>query len=336
MCNPYRALEITIDKCPGNSNDVDHCDFFPKVYFYAPYKNLHCGICNGMGMAVMKGEHGGIEEEEEKLVSNSLVWYPLLRSLFSVSDDYEDMEFNPLMNPICSSDQIYDPFHEICRNITCFPGKYLSHGEKCIPLFSVTKNLRYNLDIEFKGISKYKISEENIQDLITDLIPFRIKKTVKLTQNIYFNIFRMEYVESDGKFHGWMHSTIFINESVHRLNTERSLLRFTETNFEHIFNDTFILFDLKNKYLSIGKKNSNITELSAEKDRYSNSNYGLSWYHIFQYRAVHITNALMCKQVEFKFEEYDFDSIPNVVFLKSSDISLPAVNADISENGTLR
>ncbi|XP_062577351.1 uncharacterized protein LOC134239192 [Saccostrea cucullata] len=199
MCNPYRALEITIDKCPGNSNDVDHCDFFPKVYFYAPYKNLHCGICNGMGMAVMKGEHGGIEEEEEKLVSNSLVWYPLLRSLFSVSDDYEDMEFNPLMNPICSSDQIYDPFHEICRNITCFPGKYLSHGEKCIPLFSVTKNLRYNLDIEFKGISKYKISEENIQDLITDLIPFRIKKTVKLTQNIYFNIFRMDTSLADSE-----------------------------------------------------------------------------------------------------------------------------------------
>ncbi|XP_062581609.1 adhesion G-protein coupled receptor G2-like [Saccostrea cucullata] len=44
----------------------------------------------------------------------------------------------------------------------------------------------------------------------------------------------------------------------------------------------------------------------------------------------------MCKQVEFKLEEYEFDSIQNVVFLKSYDISLPAVIADISKNGAIR
>ncbi|XP_062575300.1 uncharacterized protein LOC134237213 [Saccostrea cucullata] len=157
MCNPYRALEITIDKCPDTSSDGDHCEFFPKVYFYAPYKNLYCAVCNGVAFSGIRGGRGRIKEEEENFVSNSLVWYPLLRNLFSVSDDYEDMDFDALLNQICSSDQIYDPFYGICRNITCFPGKYLSHRESCIPLFSVTKNLRYNLDITFKGISKYKI-----------------------------------------------------------------------------------------------------------------------------------------------------------------------------------
>ncbi|XP_062577866.1 uncharacterized protein LOC134239729 [Saccostrea cucullata] len=147
----------------------------------------------------------------------------------------------------------------------------------------------------------------------------------------------MEYVQNDsGKFYGWMHSTIFINESVPRLDTKRLLLRFTETKLEYIFNDTFILFDLKNKYFSLGTNNSNITELATEKDRCSNSNYGSLWNHILQYRAAHITNALMCKQVELKLEEFEFDSNQNAVFLKSYDISLSAVNADISVNGTLR
>ncbi|XP_062575289.1 adhesion G-protein coupled receptor G2-like [Saccostrea cucullata] len=44
----------------------------------------------------------------------------------------------------------------------------------------------------------------------------------------------------------------------------------------------------------------------------------------------------MCKQVELKLEEFEFDSTQNALFLKSYDISLSAVNADISENGTLR
>ncbi|XP_061165626.1 uncharacterized protein LOC133174529 [Saccostrea echinata] len=343
MCNPYRGVEITIDKCPDTYNIIynyiigDKCDFFPKVYFYAPYKNLYCAICNTIDMSMDCGSVVGNEEGEENLVSNSIVWYPLLRSLFSVSGNYDEMDFDSLLGWMCSNDQIYDPFLGICRNITCFPGKYLIRGESCIPLFSITKNLRYNLDITFKGFSKYKISEENIQDLVTDLIPFKIKKIVKLTQNLFFNIFRIEYVQKDyGKFHGWIHSTIFINESVHRLKTERLLIQFTETNLEYICNDTFILFDFKKKYFSLAKNNNNRTELEQEKDRCSHTTYGSSWDHILRYRAVHITNVLICKQVEFKLEEYEFDSIQNVVFLKSYDISLPAANADISKNGTIR
>ncbi|XP_062611524.1 uncharacterized protein LOC134273340 [Saccostrea cucullata] len=220
---------------------------------------------------------GGKVDEEDNMASKSLVWYPLLRSLFSVSGDYKEMDSEALRGRQCSNDQIYDSSLGICRNITCFPGKYLSRGESCIPLFSITKNLRYNLDITFDGFSINNISEEDIEDLVTDFIPFKIKKTVKLTQNLFFNIFRIEYVQKKyGKFQGWIQSTIFINESVHRLKTERLLIQFTKTKLKYICSDTFILFDFKKKYFSVGKNHTNRMELEG-KDRSPNSTDGAIW-----------------------------------------------------------
>ncbi|XP_062598727.1 uncharacterized protein LOC134260157, partial [Saccostrea cucullata] len=111
MCNPYRDVDITIDKCQESFGMTgDYCDFFPKVYFYAPYKNLHCAMCNMLGMSIDKGEGGVKGEEEDNMASKSLVWYPLLRSLFSVSGDYDEMDSEALLGRQCSNDQIYDAF----------------------------------------------------------------------------------------------------------------------------------------------------------------------------------------------------------------------------------
>ncbi|XP_063404440.1 adhesion G protein-coupled receptor E1-like [Mytilus trossulus] len=67
-----------------------------------------------------------------------------IRNLFQIgqtktSDEPWDVQY-------CSDGQLYDKVEKNCRDITCFPGRHLIGGN-CDPLFTVTRNIRYNLEV---------------------------------------------------------------------------------------------------------------------------------------------------------------------------------------------
>ncbi|KAK3096489.1 hypothetical protein FSP39_000668 [Pinctada imbricata] len=116
--------------------------------------NIFCVLCNGVPMMAVAPGSGPSDLPEYDRAAG-ITWFPLLRNLFSIYQDSngkrDSMEETKSQ---CPDEQFFDFSTNECRNITCFPGKYLE-GRDCKSLLKITKNLRYSMRLMI-GVKTYK------------------------------------------------------------------------------------------------------------------------------------------------------------------------------------
>ena len=116
LCEPVQNFSTKfISSCneTGLWHKYDHvveslCHSLPTIYYYYPFKNWYCVICNGIthGMQAFQGHVGKIPSFDP---IPGVTWFPVLRNLFSVSDDKHSSTSN---KEKCDPNQKYD-YHEV-------------------------------------------------------------------------------------------------------------------------------------------------------------------------------------------------------------------------------
>ena len=115
VCKPVTTFEIHfIENCnaTGFWKDYDDalefgCLYLPRVFYFYPFKNGYCAKCNGMSLTAMKSGNRGRELPVYEPIFG-VTWFPILRNLFSMSEDVEYMHGSN--EAVCSSRQQFDEY----------------------------------------------------------------------------------------------------------------------------------------------------------------------------------------------------------------------------------
>ncbi|XP_052687425.1 uncharacterized protein LOC128166354 [Crassostrea angulata] len=321
LCNPEITNESdTISTCKDAGNfslvdrrDVSGCQFFPQINFYSPYKNLFCKHCNHQFDPRPNCDYL-VHKVPEKFFPKSQEFFPIYRNLFMYSE-YDD-KLPQKDSPECTSTQAYISKVNQCRNLTCYPGKYLRNGT-CQALFTVTKNLGYFLTSDFQG---YVSSLLPVHDLLV-IISEEIKRAILSTHQIDSDSIEYLFVQIDQpcfkrnqilyspQFSGSIAVGIFIKHAVKRVDIEMLLIAFT-TKMAISGNGTF------NLHLSLKMR---MNQLPYNPFKIFLSQYfsrctlpEFPKYQIEQnrqkYKTVRISKLLTCVQVPLEFGEYHLDN----------------------------
>ena len=113
LCDPIQNFTTNfISKCnvtgmwtTYNVGDEMKCNFLPEIFYYYPFKNLYCALCNGMQW----GRPPEVSPTTNVLPYDRIPgvnWFSITRNLFSISPE-EDIHYEYDVHQ-CRDDQLYD------------------------------------------------------------------------------------------------------------------------------------------------------------------------------------------------------------------------------------
>ncbi|KAK3083363.1 hypothetical protein FSP39_020793 [Pinctada imbricata] len=306
FCAPEQKFpEHFIDNCTKPDSSAS-CLFYPRIYYYYPYKNIHCARCNGISTTSGSpggGDYPGISFHKRVVGKN---WFPILRNLFSISGD--DITENDTIQSQCKMNQVFDQYQGVCRNITCYSGKYLNGGE-CIPLLQRTMNLQYSMTIRTR-MHKDKERRDSFsddtflfhQEGIKEDINKHLKELLGFRPYVRIESTKDDVNESLKKCSNCMQVTlkIFLNSSVSRLHIERSLIEsklLLENSSKS--NTLFLNNTFKNELrgMTMLRKRSTVEQNSQ------------------RYFGAKVSKVLLCPQIELEAYEYNISNDDSALVL---------------------
>ncbi|CAC5392342.1 unnamed protein product [Mytilus coruscus] len=319
ICNPPYFDEEMItncsisDSCPIISeNRATGCRVFPKVVNHLPYKNGFCYMCN---------EHP-------------------CRKKFRPEIDIEFMpdtgtcDFEPYkcvcLGPGCAVPK--DIPGNICRNVTCFPGRYFK-DEKCDPLFPIARNIRYNLGIFITN--QTRLLNETEQILLRLL-----EDTVKNHSVGIVNLFILKYEQfskslclegpSDSKMITYVAVDLFIKSKINRNDLEQSLLNIAEKSSDKQSIEIHLASSLPELLKSVLVDNDFRNESrcwKSEENRDYLKKYG-------SYVSTNIQRQIICPQLEFDFNQFEIDG--SSLLITKHSIKIPKDQVLMDSNNKIR
>ncbi|XP_060074623.1 uncharacterized protein LOC132554334 [Ylistrum balloti] len=351
LCNPEHVVTDVISTCNEtgqwqhyNMNYEKACHLFPRIYSYPQYKNIFCEICNSAGIPEILPDPQGHRSDlsPRSRTDPSFSFQLTFRSIFSVAE-YDDSQ--PEVNgERCRKHQIYDYRKDQCRNISCFPGKVLNDSS-CIPLLTITNNLRYTLSIEFNGhlqgnntnaLDFLKSVEIGIKQHISKMFGVR---EFKFDNFLLLSNFPCEsnsaYINTEN-IKLFLYTTLHIEGYVPRFRTENSLLE----NTSDLWNVTI----KRIKVLELAAKTSltavmtpSIIQKASFKEtcyiqRFSDHSF-VPWQ---TFRSVYVSKVLLCQQIELESDEYDINMIKMELTIHSIGKTLPFDKFQRSSHGRVR
>ncbi|XP_071137010.1 uncharacterized protein [Mytilus edulis] len=234
-----------------------------------------------------------------------------IRNLFQIdqtktSDEPWDVHY-------CSDGQLYDKIEKNCRNITCFPGRHLIGGS-CDPLFTVTRNIRYNLEVfvrnadspkQFNGTEKIILRwfENIVRNHSIGITSLVILKTET------FSNFPCSLGQSNPNVFTYIAFDVFIESNIYRNDLEQSLLKIAPENsdFEKD-NDTFSM------EISLASAFSDLLTFvhMAREFRYESKCWKLEentelLNKYGNYKSTKINRQIVCPQFVFDADQYTID-----------------------------
>ncbi|KAK3097944.1 hypothetical protein FSP39_014723 [Pinctada imbricata] len=302
ICKPNSKFpEYFIDNCTISRNSY-LCSYYPRIYYYYPFKNIHCTLCNNINFTSVSDLNRDPRPNIYRPIAG-INWFPILRNIFSIHDD--DATEIDTSNGQCKSNQVYDKYQDLCRNITCFSGKYLVNNE-CIPLLIRTMNLQYsmafstgtyNLKEGIPNVTLISLTDAFIQKVDSY---FRSKLNVKPLVKV---VAMEEYKREDGKTRNdcmFIRSKIFFRSSVPRLLIERYLI-----SLRHRFQDSCI----ESMTHSNDRERIEKRETARIKKRFVTEPF------YFGYFTAKVSNILVCPQIELDEDEYNTSEVNSFLTL---------------------
>ncbi|KAK3103344.1 hypothetical protein FSP39_018624 [Pinctada imbricata] len=278
-------------------NDTENrCKTSPFFPYYFPFKNEFCASCNTFLYSIsVQSVEGGYGDKRF-----GVTHIPVPRDMFRI--DFED-NYNR-RHRVCNVNQVYDIYAGKCRDILCYPGKYLKNST-CHSLFHVTKNLRYS--ISFGVTSPETITNDTGRD-INRASHLAISRKLGL-RKMAFHIRKMALYYTDYEsIQGFVYIDCFISESVTRVDIERLLVNFISTKSTmNISQNAYDIFPSTNGYFLDPKHNA------SERNR-------RSWNNEVSYRQAKVSRLLLCTQIALYNDEYRIISDQNRTYLILSRI----------------
>ncbi|XP_062595891.1 LOW QUALITY PROTEIN: uncharacterized protein LOC134257265 [Saccostrea cucullata] len=351
MCNPVKqAPTEIIGHCYNSTDEVassraleSACGKLPFVQMSSDYKNIFCEKCNGYktGNEAIKPTdldimqsllpavfNGDFRREHGKM--------PSYRTIFSLSsfDEEDDDDDDKKKEMTCVSDQHLDQSKNICRNKTCFPGKVLRNSS-CISLLPQTKNLRYILYFraDLKQIVSATPNIETICGAFHESV-YNVLKNITHLDGKFIKI--EEYTclankDCDTKelsgLQIYIQVVVFISGMVHRLETERSLVSFS---------NSFHNLPIRNTVYNFSLSQSGHSKLFPFFSRHCIHKKNKSKTTNPEYRKVYVNNLLLCQQILLIPEEYTYNAATQSLQIKQWNISLPHDQFLLTENMSAR
>ncbi|XP_060074640.1 uncharacterized protein LOC132554350 [Ylistrum balloti] len=349
LCNPEHVVTDIISNCNEtglwqkyNINHEKACHLFPRIYSYPLYKNIFCEVCNSVEFPnVTEIVTDGVSDQSEKAPTVPAGPFDVtFRSIFSVAE-YDDMP-PEVDSGRCRKDQIYDYRNDSCRNISCFPGKVLNDSS-CIPLLTITNNLRYTLSIEFTGHLQGDIRAifflESIENLVNLYMLNLWGREFKIDSFHLLSNFPCESssaLVNTENIKLFLYMTVHIDGYVPRFLTESSLLEST-SDLWNVTVDTNRVIELAAKTSLTAVMTPSIIQKASFKEtcyiqRFSDHSF-VPWQ---TFRSVYVSKVLLCQQIELESDEYDINMIKMELTIHSIGKTLPFDKFQRSSHGRVR
>jgi len=221
--------------------------------------------------------------------------------------------------------------------VTCFPGKYLN-GKNCVSLFTVTRNIRYRMELIIKGtLPQYhayyvlyflQLTTKSIHPWLTQFlttasigaVDLRMLRTL-LFSNLPCRCCSSEMTNTTILVH--LSVDLFISSYINRYNLEKIL-----TEIDGLpFNFSDIIFDDTTNDFSIYRANiikHKVNDKSWNSDK-------CWWSYIWsanmndfgdKYIATFVSRQILCQQYEFEPDEYVYDAIKDEMRLLQFNVRL--------------
>ncbi|XP_061195419.1 uncharacterized protein LOC133203668 [Saccostrea echinata] len=349
MCNPVKqAPTEIIGHCYNSTNEIANsqaleaaCGKLPYVQMSSNYKNIFCEKCNGY-----KTENEAIKATDLDIMHSLLPAVfngdfrrehgkmPSYRTIFSLSSFDDDDDDNKGKEMTCFSDQHMDQSKNICRNKTCFPGKILRNSS-CVSLLPQTKNLRYIL--YFRADLNENISATPNIETVCGAFHESIYNFLKHITHLDDQFIKIEEYtclankDCDTKelsgLQIYIQIVVFISGMVHRLETERNLVSFSNSLHNLPIRNTIYNFSLSQ---------SGHSKLFPFFARHCIHKKNKSKLNNPEYRKVYVNNLLLCQQILLIPEEYKYNASTQSLQIKQWNISLPHDQFLLTENMSAR
>ncbi|KAK3097229.1 hypothetical protein FSP39_007757 [Pinctada imbricata] len=345
LCSPLRYFSIDpVDTCnvtgmarPSDLRDsMDmKCQQSPFIYYYYPFKNHFCVLCNGI--PIMSAAEGSIPSDIQQYDrAPGITWYPLLRNLFSIEQDNAIMEDVRVQDsPVCMKDQFFDFTEERCRNLTCFAGKFLQ-GEECQPLLKITNNLRYSLRLLVSAIPHH-------QQRAVDLLPIGVSHVGDYLMTSLFD--EVVFIS---------HTSVKGNQSCENT-TDLSTPLFFELYVELFFVRSVFRHELEIKILNINQGSLSGTDVFSSIEFITDTNQSRLFrqstescmlafpthprafaMNTDRYYVAKISDVLLCPQVEISNEEYNISDDQSQITLLKLGVEVDRRQFDVTSDGQMR
>lgn len=244
ICNPFKSDSLG-NRCDINFENTSiskACEEFPNIKACFPYKNVFCKSCSGSEMTsvcyteINERDTGSPGDPELPGPGPSLPPPGIVnfRTLFTLNaytnpDDIDGRK----TDDECQHYQMYDDVQHTCRNLTCFPGRYLIN-DTCVPLLPFTSKLRYTLGlkINFSAFISINITAKDALESTKDYLSDQLACT--LNTNVFIEeIIIMGTEACATAFHKlrniYVYVRIFIDKYIQREQVENALLNFTQS-----------------------------------------------------------------------------------------------------------
>ncbi|XP_069136321.1 uncharacterized protein [Argopecten irradians] len=352
LCNPEHEVIDVISTCNVtgkwqyyNVNYERACHFFPRIFSYPKYKNIFCEVCNSAEIPDIKaGEIPSKSDFSPGKTTRPVAPFQItFRSIFSVAEYDEGLSDMP-DGERCRKTQVYDYQKDECRNTSCFPGKVLNETQ-CIPLLSITNNLRYTISLELAGILHG--NGTNALVFLTTIrtgIELHISQIFGTTDFILdtFHLLSNFPCETTSSYINTenvkmlLHMTVHIKGYVPRLLTENSLL----DSFSGMWNisvESERVIGLKARTSFTAMITPSIIQQTTYKEtcylqKFSNH----SFIPLQTFRSVYMSKILLCRQIELESDEYDINTLQMELRIHSIGKTLPFDKFQRSSHGRVR
>ncbi|XP_060072450.1 uncharacterized protein LOC132552305 [Ylistrum balloti] len=339
ICNTNSSHESPIDTCDRNGHiepmDIvmaTRCEVYPRALSKPIYKNTFCSECYTVQRTnfhpkqdLFQNFHFKKQEKcnEESIIEMASMVASTYRKMFTFRGLTDNSGFHEANNTNftgrCQKDEVFDPKKDVCRQLFCSDGKYIS-GNACRPFLPHTTLLGYTLAVrvEVTFAQNSKTVGEVIEPLRHAIRDF-ISKNLKIMHDgiEYVSIYLFTHQGCDSVIdptghHFLLHTSFFLPVMVERLEIESKLVNMTSSYFSTMFLNTLCNVTLLYDEAAVDLPTTiHTTDL---KDSCFVVSYKKFGYTSNKYKMNYVSKFLACQQVEIDHDQYESD--PNTFSVK--------------------
>ena len=233
----------------------------------------------------------------------------------------------------------------ICRNTSCYPGKILNNN-KCLPLLTITNNLRYVFTVSVIGHIPKTI---DVRDFVVSLkweFENQITQALETSGYILEDVILLTNSSCDGhtarrkkdySIETLAYIKIFVEKEVDRLQAEQKLIALMNVTLQITYGSRNYSMRLKFDRRSL-QVPVLLHEANFERNcylHYSNK-FEENVLSIEQFRLVHVAPLLICKQTTFESREFRQTWDKLKLYLVNYDLKLEFDEFQIMSDGSAR
>ena len=219
-----------------------------------------------------------------------------------------------------------------CRNMSCFSGKYLT-AIGCVPLLTVTNNLRYQLEFKATAYHVTEIRTSDIMHFVDSRIMSKLLSVLKFVSYHRTSWTDSPCEENNTENHPievFFEVDLFVADSVRRIDIEQKLNNFLTRS---IPDDRISYSILLSNYANMQLHNA--SKIGCKADDYYSFIPFVPPFSTQRYRKSLVSNVLLCRLITLGTDDYNITE-NNTVYLMRKDVIVDPSQYEILPDRSVR